>query len=206
MKSLTRILQSAALLMATALFAVGPALAASTTLPSSNLHLMSVNAKLNKAINSRNLKLGQPVTAHLTMKLHTTSGVTLPRRTQLIGKVCHIQHGQGKAMSISLIFTRARLKNGRVIPIKATLLGAMPPSYGYSYGAADQFPDSSKSVPSNTQIDQEPGALNHVALHSSVHSQNSGTFKSTRGKIDLRAGTQLRIAIASLQNSTTKAG
>lgn len=204
MKSLTPLFRSAALSLATVLFAAAPALAASTAVPSNNLQLMSTNAKLNHALNSSHLKLGQPVTAHLTMKLRASDGITFPRRTQLLGKVSRLQHGQSNMTSLSLVFTKARLKDGRVIPIKATLLGAMPPSYGY--GAGSYFPDSSKRVSSKAQITQEPGALRHIALRSSVVSHNSGTFQNKRGNIKLRAGTQLRIAIAPLQKSTTKAG
>lgn len=204
MKSFSSISRSAVLSLATVLLAAGPALAASTTAPSNGLQLKSTNAKLNHTLNSNHVELGQRVTAHLTMDLRTADGVKLPRDTKLIGKVSRIQHGKNKWMSISLVFTKAQLKNGHTIPIKATLLGAMPPAYGY--GAADHFPDSSSLIASNAAMDQEPGSLHHIALHSSVQSRNSGTFQSKRGKIDLRAGTQLRIGIAPLQKSATKAG
>lgn len=201
MKSLTYQFRYFALFLAAILLAAAPAMAASTP----NLHLISTNAQLNHTLNSSKISVGQRVTAHLTMKLRTSNNLLLPRKTQLIGKVSQVQSGHGKRTRVALVFTKARLKNGRLIPIKATLLGAMPPNYG-SFSSVDYLPDTSKPVPSNASMDQEAGVLNHIALHSAVQSPVSGIFLSKRNKIRLPAGTRLRVAIAPLQNSSTKAG
>lgn len=203
-----RIFRAAALSAATTLFAAAPALATTATLPSSHLQLKTTNAKLNHALDSSHVKLGQRVTARTTMALHTPNGVTLPRRTRLIGKVTGIQKGQGKPTTMSLVFTQARLRNGHTIPIKATLLGVKPPYFGAdaAYQAGRHFPDSSRRVAYDAQVTQEPGAIRHVTMHSSALSHNSATFQRKHGNIDLRRGTQFRIAIAPLHQSTTKAG
>jgi hypothetical protein len=196
----------AALCLATSLLAAVPAMAASSSTTAANLHLMSTNASLNQTLNSSHLSVGQNVSAHLTMKLRASNGLVLPRNTQLLGKISELQGGQGKPTSIALVFSKARLKNGRIIPIKATLLGAMPPNYNGYLSSADYFPDTSNPVAPDAAMDQEAGVLNHIALHSAVRSHNSGIFLSKRGNIRLRAGTQLRIAIAPLRNSSTQAG
>jgi hypothetical protein len=206
MKPLIRSFRLAALSLATVAMGLAPALAAPSPNLPSNLHLMSTNARLNRAINSSRVSVGQRVTARLTMDLHTRHGIFLPRNAQLIGKVSQLQSGHGKMTRIALVFTRARLKDGHVIPIKATLLGAMPPFAGGYYGSSNNFPDLSKPVAADASIDQESGVLSHVALHAAVQSRNSGIFLSKRDKIRLPAGTQLRIAIAPLQPSTTAAG
>lgn len=206
MKSLTRTFRSAALSLATILFAVGPALAASTAASPATMQLMSTNAQLNHALNSSRISLGQRVTAHLTMELRTDHGMVLPRNTQLIGKVSQLQRGHNKTTRVSLVFSEARLKNGHVVPIKATLLGAMPPADGFYSGESQYFPDTSHPVSPKEKIDQEAGVLNNVSLQAAVLSHVSGTFLSKRGKIRLPAGTQLRIAIAPVHPSASMAG
>lgn len=206
MKPRIRIFRLAALSLATVALGLAPALAAPAAMLSSHLHLMSANAQLSRALNSSRVSVGQRVTARLTMDLHTRKGLWLPRNAQLIGKVSQLQSGHGKMTRIALVFTSARLKDGHVIPIKATLLGAMPPFADGSYGSSDNFPDLSRPVASDASIDQESGMLSHVALHAAVQSRNSGIFLSKRDKIRLPAGTQLRIAIAALPPSTTAAG
>ena len=206
MKSLIRLFWFTALSAATVLLAAVPALAASTAITPANLHLMSANAQLNQTLNTKRVSMGQRVTAHLTMKLRTSNGLVLPRNTQLLGKVSELQDGHGKPTSIALVFSKARLKDGRVIPIKVTLLGAMPPNYNSYLSSADYFPDTSNPVSSDAAMDQESGVLSHIALHSAVKSPESGIFLSKRRDIRLRAGTQLRIAIAPLQSSSTQAG
>ena len=204
MKSRPLKLQSFALFLASALLAAAPALA-NSAYDSTNLHLMSTNASLNQTLNSSQLSVGQRVTAHLTMKLRTSDGMLLPRNTQLLGKVSELRNGHGKRTGVALVFNRARLKDGRVIPIKATLLGAMPPNEEGSSDYGNYFPDTSKPVSPKAQMDQEAGVLSHIALHSAVQSHNSGIFLSKRKDIRLRAGTQLRIAIAPLQSASTQA-
>jgi hypothetical protein len=201
MKSLPLKLHYCALFLASTLLAAAPALAASAY--TANLHLMSANAQLNRTLNSQKISVGQRVTAHLTMKLRTANGLVLPRNTQVLGKVSQLQSGHGKRTRVAVVFNQARLKDGKVIPIKATLLGAVPPSYESSSSYENYFSDTSKPVSSKAQMDQESGALKHIALHSAVQSRNSGIFLSKRNRIRLPAGTQLRIAIAPLQHSST---
>lgn len=203
MKSLRLKLQYFALLLASTLLAAAPALAASNYTSTANLHLMSTNAQLNRTLNSQKISVGQRVAAHLTMKLRTANGLVLPRNTQVLGKVSQLQTGHGKRTRVAIVFNQARLRDGKVIPIKATLLGAVPPSYGTSSAFNNYFPDTSKPVSPKAQMDQESGAFRDIALHSAVRSRNSGIFLSKRNRIRLPAGTQLRIAIAPLQNSST---
>jgi len=45
-------------------------------------------------------------------------------------------------------------------------------------------------------FEQQPGALDHVALSSAVRNHESGTFSSTNGSFKLLAGTNLQVGIA----------
>ncbi len=164
---------------------------------------MSTNAKLNNALNSNKASTGQMVTARLTMNTKAVNGVKLPRGTKLIGKVAKVEHGMGSNPTrVTLRFNKARLPSGKTIPVKATLLGAMPPASGFYSAAADVFPTTSNPVPADRQVIQKPGVLHHISMQSSAKSNNSGTFISKKKNITLPAGTQLRLAIAPEQNAT----
>lgn len=107
--------------------------------------------------------------------------------------------------SFSVTFDQARLHDGRTIPVKVTILGAMPPTNNTYYGQQNYFPDSSHTVSMQEKVDQQPGVLHDVALHSAVQSNVSGTFMSKKDKIDLSEGTQLRLALARLASSSGQA-
>jgi hypothetical protein len=119
----------------------------------------------------------------------------------LMGKVEQVQmssnHGPAK---ISLVFDQARLNDGHKIPVKATLLGAYPANAGQYY--ADTSSNGSlvagqpHFIPADQKIDQEPGTLSHVSMHSSVGSNASGVFMSTDRNFNLKKGTELQIALA----------
>jgi hypothetical protein len=213
MKRTHNLVRVATLSLATALFAAAPMFAQSGTqagqmnpssntsqMSSSNVQLMTVDASLDKAINSSKLMQGQMVAAKTTMKVKTPDGVDLPKGTELMGKVSDVQGGQNGSMTrFSITFDQARLHDGRTVPIKATILGAMPPNSSY-YGQ-NSFPDSSHTVSMKEKVDQEPGILHDIAMKSAVQSNVSGTFMSKKDKIDLNQGTQLRLALAPLASS-----
>ncbi|MHB1936616.1 MAG: hypothetical protein ACYCOR_08530 [Acidobacteriaceae bacterium] len=94
--------------------------------------LVSAEAVLMQALNSKSARQGQGVNAKLTSNVKTNEQMELPKGTVLTGKVEQIQTGQpnGNGSMVSIVFNAARLSNGQAIPIKATLLGAYPPAQG----------------------------------------------------------------------------
>ncbi|MGC2164046.1 MAG: hypothetical protein WA634_19255 [Silvibacterium sp.] len=189
----------AAVLLAVPVLAV-PSYAATQTAPQ-GLQLVSASAQLTHRVDSKNAMQGQVVTAKLTSNVKSADAMELPKGTLLIGKVEHVQMStQNGPARISLVFTKARLENGHMIPIKATLLGAYPSdagdSYSYTGVGGPMIGVQPHFIPYNQKVDQEPGTLNHVAMHSAVQSNASGVFTSKDRNIDLKQGTQLQIAIA----------
>ena len=158
--------------------------------------LVGVNARLDKTLNSTSAAAGQVVTAKLDGTV-TTDGVKLPRGTELIGNVAEVKAAQnGSASSVSLVFTSARLKAGKEIPVKATVLAAYPESAGDGAGYGT---DTMGPVPAQVEADgtfQQAGALRNISLSSAVKSNASGTFSSTDASFRLEAGTYLQVGIA----------
>jgi hypothetical protein len=174
--------------------------AAAQTSPQ-NMQLMSANASLVQNLDSKNATQGQTVIAKLTSNVKEAKSIELPKGTMLIGKIEQVQMSTDNGPAkISLIFDQARLRNGHNVPIKATLLAAYPAETGDYY--TNQGNNGSLAgiephvIPADEKIDQEPGTLSHVAMHSAVDSNASGVFTSKDRNIDLRRGTEFEIAIA----------
>jgi hypothetical protein len=159
--------------------------------------LAGVTTTLDHALESKSATVGEPVTATLKGSVKA-DGLDLPKGTDLVGKVAEVKAAQnGAPASVSLVFTTAKLKDGKEIPVKATVIAAFPRSAdegvegsGVMMGAAPQ------QVPSNGAYQQEPGALSHVGLQSAVKNGDSVTFTSN-GNFKLPAGTFLQLGVAS---------
>lgn len=171
------------------------------TAPDTNLKLVTANARLMHTVDSSHAAQGQVVTAKLTTSTQAASGTELPKGTMLIGKVQQVQPASNNGPSrVSIIFDQARLPNGHSMPVKATLLGAYPAD------AADYWVDTSmkgsvmavqpRTISANERVDQEPGTLGHIELHSAVRSNASGVFVDKDGNFKLKSGTYLQVAIA----------
>jgi hypothetical protein len=192
-----RFFQSSSLAIAAAIIAASGF--ASAQAFAADLQLTGANATLVQDINSKNASQGEAVSAKLTS---TVKGATeLPKGTVLLGKVDQVQTStNGGPATLSIVFDQAQLRDGRTIPVKATLIGAFPSEAG-NYGAYDDG-DSAEgvlpgSIAPDQKVDQEPGVLGgHVALHSAVQSNTSGVFTSNDRNVNLKRGTQLQLAIA----------
>ena len=87
--------------------------------------LVGVNTTLDRTLDSKSAAAGQVVTAKLDGTVTAADGTKLPKGTELIGKVADVKNANG-ATSVSLVFTSAKLKDGKEIPVKATVLAAYP--------------------------------------------------------------------------------
>ncbi len=177
---------TSSLSIATALFALaGRGLAMGQSQP---VQLMSGTAELVHSIDSQSATQGQAVSAKLTETIETPQGVKLPHGTELLGHVAEVQASHDKSPAkLALTFDKAQLKDGKQLPIKATLLEVAPPG---------QLAGVPQKVGSDGAFNQEAGEISGVSMHSSVRAEDSGTLMSKDGNIRLETGTQLVIAVA----------
>jgi hypothetical protein len=172
------------------------------------LHLVSANAQLVQNVDTRSAKPGQAVTAKLTSAVKGAGSTELPKGTLLIGKVEEVQAAAGKEPTkLSLVFDQAKLSDGHTVAIKTTLLSAYPGDtneYFAETGSTGSLGNQLGVIAPDQTIDQEPGFLGNVALHSAVKEDASGVFTSTDKSIDLRRGTAFQLAIAP-EGATTAA-
>jgi hypothetical protein len=171
--------------------------------------LVGVNARLESSINTDTVKPGQTITARLEGAVTTSDGVKLEKGTELEGTVADATPSSNRGpASLGLLFTTAKLKDGKQIPVKVTLLAAYPESQAgdAAYGdSAIALPP--QHVDPQQKVIQEPGLLSsNVGMKSSVQGQDSGTFSKTNGNFRLAAGTYLQVGIAAANGSGTAAG
>jgi hypothetical protein len=157
------------------------------------------SALLGHSLDTKDAAAGQAVTAKLISPIETSEGLTLPRGTQLLGRIVDVQASHDKSpATLTLIFDKAKIK-GKEVPIKATLV---------AMGPQNTLPNAPAKVTSTDSFDQPEGELPGVSLHSAVQSDNSGVLTNKASNIRLDNGTEILLAVATLpgSNSETAAG
>jgi hypothetical protein len=162
------------------------------------LQMVPARAILRKTLDAKDAKSGKVIRATLADTIYLKNGPELPSGTKLIGTVAADDMHVDGTSKLALRFTTAKLRDGKTIPIKATIVGVFPPesmnAEGYPVAPGDQ---ASNTWTSQTlQVDQI-GALSGVDLHSKIASRNSGVLVSTKkDDVKLRSGTEVALAIA----------
>jgi hypothetical protein len=154
-------------------------------------------AELMRPLDAKKDQSGSAVQAKLEAKVTLTDGTILPDGTILVGEVTADDTQQQGMSKLALRFNQARLKNGTVVPIKATIVGILAPGaddYGTdSEEAGDRVPNS--WTDGTLQVEQI-GVVEGVDLHSKISSENSGVFVSTKkDDVKLKQGSEIQFAI-----------
>ena len=153
--------------------------------------LKGVNARLVQTLDSKSASVGQAVTAKLQGSLKADSGLDLPRGSELLGKISAVEpSSNGSASTLTIEFTAAKLRNGKEVPVRATVLAAYNGDEGQ-----DEIGPAPDSVGPEASVTQSPGALSGVSLSSSAKNAASATFTRTNGDIRLNSGTWLQLGV-----------
>jgi hypothetical protein len=170
------------------------------------MQMVPAQASLSQPIDARKVNPGDQVKATLTEKIQLKNGTDLPSGTQLTGQITVDQIQNDGTFSLALAFTNAELKNGKVIPIKATImkvfvLGCRLNYHPLGFDIANAYPITKYWTGRNLQVDQH-NALDGVDLQSRIADSNSGNFVSKKkDEIRLSTETVLEFAIAAQGNN-----
>jgi hypothetical protein len=161
---------------------------------------------LDRALDAKKAQQGEQFRAKLTGTVHLKDGRELPRGTTLLGTIATDQMEYKGKSTLALRFTQAQLKDGKIVPIEATIIGVAPPvssdSWDESAGGAPPDPWNGKAL----QID-EVGVMSGVDLHSRIAGRNSGVFVSTKkDNMKLAAQSQMSLAITTTSSGGTNGG
>ena len=155
------------------------------------MRMVPANAELTRALDAKKEQPGSEVRAKLSQTIHLKDGTELRSGTVLIGHVVTDDMQQQGTSKLALRFDQAQLKDGKIIPIKATITSIFRPQLG-EFDSTTTPPNSWSSQ--TLQIDQlnvVPG----VDLHSNVAGQNSGVFVSSRKDVKLASGSDIQLAV-----------
>jgi uncharacterized lipoprotein YbaY len=136
--------------------------------------------------------------AELDHKVTLSNGTVLPAHTMLNGKITRDDMQAAGKSEFALRFDQAQLKNGKTVPIKATIVDiARPSSNTDGYATSNDWTSQTLTV---EQLD----AVSGVDLHSEIASNDSAVFVSTK-KHDVKvpAGTELKLAIGPASDALT---
>jgi len=159
--------------------------------------MVSGQAHLVKTLDARKVQPGQQFEAVVDGTIHLKNGTELRHGTVLIGNVVtDNMHSNGAdgGSRLALRFTDAKLKDGKTVPIEATIAGVAGPASYSGYASTNNAPPVWSH---SALVIDEQGAMSGVDLHSRIAGANSGVFVSNRkDDVKLNAGSQLSLAIA----------
>lgn len=171
---------------------------ASSNARAESADMVRAQAALDRTIDAKQVKAGDQFSAKLANKVHLKNGTELPAGTELVGKIGTDDMQQNGMSKLALCLDQAKLKDGKTIPVKATIVGLYGPGAGpsetYPVAPGDQVDNDWKH--SETGVDQ-PGALSGIDLHSKLASRNSAVLVSTKkDDFKLKRGTEFALALA----------
>jgi hypothetical protein len=159
------------------------------------MHMVPANGALLKTIDASKIESGNEFQVKLAKTVRLENGPELRSGTILVGTIVKDNDGTAK---LTLRITQAKLKDGSVVPIKATIVGVASPGVdnfeGYSAVAGSQEPNNWTDQTLQTeQINAAP----HADLHSDIASADSGVFLSTDNRdVKIPAGSEIKLAVA----------
>ncbi len=150
-------------------------------------------ANLITTLDARKDQSGSAFETRLVGSVHLRDGTELPNGTVLVGQVETDQMSSSGASRLALRFTEAKLKDGKAIPIQATIVGLSDPASLAENGGGLDSPIAWNGT--SLQYDNI-GVLPHVDLHSRIGGVNSGTLVATdKSDMKLRAGSRMSLAL-----------
>lgn len=94
------------------------------------IQMVGVQAQLDHGLNAKKAKQGEAITAKLTANVQIPNEQELPKNTELEGHIDQVQPSEHKGDSTVVVtFDKARLKGGKELPIKATVMAISEPVF-----------------------------------------------------------------------------
>jgi hypothetical protein len=165
------------------------------------MQMVPAEVQLARELDAQKVAPGYKFQTTLQDKVQLKNGPELPRGTVLMGKVVTDKMHAGATSRLALRFTSAKLKDGKTIPIKATIVGVAGPAddtFGYSHQSAVTDGWNSQTLKMDVI-----GVQSGVDLHSSIGAKNSGVFVTNK-KSDVKLAEGCRIGLAIAERTISK--
>jgi hypothetical protein len=169
--------------------------APSATQDSAAAQMVPAQAILEKDLDSKTAQPGQQFQVTLSGTIQLKNGPELPRGTVLVGTIVTDNAHASGSPTLALRFTQANIKDGKSVPIVATIVGIAPPS---THEGGINIADAPPPDPWDGKTLQADviGAEAGVDLHSRIAGDNSGVFVATKkSDVKLAASSQFALAV-----------
>lgn len=95
----------------------------------SNEQLRPVTGELEKKIDTKDAKPGDPVIVKTTMQATTADGIVIPKGSRIVGHVTDVQpHSKTSPNArLTIQFDQAEIKGGQTLPIRTVMESVAPP-------------------------------------------------------------------------------
>jgi hypothetical protein len=175
--------------------------------PAHVVQMVNLVANVDKTIDTKKAKAGDPFTAKVTTAGKLDDGSDIPVGSVLEGHVDSVTPSENKGDSVlTVTIDKLAIKGGKEIPIKATITHVASTAQDSGDDKAYSDPSSYRvaSIPSTKPASMQdpnapkgPHSIPDLTLKSSPHDATSGTF--TYAKKNLRLGNmvQLQVSVAS---------
>jgi hypothetical protein len=144
-------------------------------LPAQNITMINVPATLEKAVDAKKAKVGDPVLAKMSSGVTLNDGTNVPAGSILEGHIDSVSPSANKGDStMVLTFDKIQVKNGKEIAVKATLNAVSAES----------------DVPASTQTQTTSGDVSQPGAMSSGAAREGGANRSLDQPANARSGQQ----------------
>jgi hypothetical protein len=149
--------------------------------PASAAQATNVSAELSKKIDTKDAKAGDQVVAKTTSEARLADGTKLPKGSKLVG---HVTDVQAKSHDIhdshlAFAFDHAVLKDGREVPVHATMQSLSAPA-AMAASSSDDMMASSSMSPVGADSMARSGGSGHASV-GGVSGAVPGTVGTTAG-------------------------
>jgi hypothetical protein len=170
-----------------------------------NITMVNVGATLEKTIDAKKAKAGDPISAKVSTAAQLGDGTKVPIGSVLTGHINSVTPSEKKSDStITVTFDKLQIKNANLVDVKATLVSAMSTAPGESGGPYDPGlarqgapVNNSANAQSNTGgFSATPHPIDGLTVTGSQHDAASGTFTQAKGNVHLSSGVDLVVSVA----------
>lgn len=124
-----------------------------------SIQMVPVRATLTRSMNAKKLKVGQAVTAKLDQKVKLPNEPMLKRNTVLEGHVVSVTASKHHSNSkIAVTFDKVKLKAGKELPVKATVMAVMGPQMMQAGEGEGGIPAEAGGAPAGGALGAGAGA------------------------------------------------
>ena len=178
------------------------------------VQMVNVTTQLEKTIDAKKSRAGDPVTAKITAGTTLSDGTNVPPGSILSGHIDSVTPAEKKGSDsiVTLTFDKLAAKNGKELRVKAVVVQVA--SYADQFGQeqANNDPDANRGThstvgtPGAEVIAHPSGASNPTALHpvagltlsGSANDSSSATLTQAKKNLHLTNSTQLVVSVAVL--------